>query len=488
LKSDLKVNYSIIGNIRDKIATYKSAIEVMEESLNNIKSRLETENSGEAVAALISKHEDLQGDIDSCKGELEDLFNLFSGYHDEMTGIISPKNYSSIMQVDRDDIYWNMESIFGACDAVGMIRYKVSTYRSFPSFSDTDEEKENQERNYSKMEEIWSIINSYKSRFDEDKDDMANLFNNKIVPYEDKDDEYASRAGNVYDKYASSWERMGKFCLDVYEAKENLKKALGKCIEGSFLGIFKLQNQVYDYAIGGIAVLVSKVTGDTPDWLEESEETFYKDNETIRAVIDDPTVIVEGMAQQASDAKDEKGIVYCVGYTGGLIAQAILLKKWNAGEGVTQTEIRERVLKNIEESKIAREASNYQEFAKIDIRIYAENNNWVDKAGNSIWPPNRGLDGEAVIKILKPGTRIDRYGFEGGTFVSPEGIPYPNRSLAPGTEKKPYNVYEVIKPIEVQAGKIAPWFGEPGGGIQYELSESIKKLREDEFIRRVEIK
>lgn len=91
----------------------------------------------------------------------------------------------------------------------------------------------------------------------------------------------------------------------------------------------------------------------------------------------------------------------------------------------------------------------------------------MDKAGKIIWPPNRGLDGEAVIQTLKPGTRIDRYGFEGGTFVSPEGIPYPSRALAPGTENKPYNVYEVIKPIEVQAGKIAPWFGEPGGGIQY---------------------
>ena len=46
----------------------------------------------------------------------------------------------------------------------------------------------------------------------------------------------------------------------------------------------------------------------------------------------------------------------------------------------------------------------------------------------------------------------------------------------------------MIKPIEVQAGKIAPWFNEPGGGIQYELSISVKKLIEDGFIRRVGIK
>lgn len=110
---------------------------------------------------------------------------------------------------------------------------------------------------------------------------------------------------------------------------------------------------------------------------------------------------------------------------------------------------------------------------------------WVDDAGNIQWPPNRGFDGEPVKKILDIGTRIDRYGFEGGTFVSPEGLSYASRSLAPGTNLKPYNIYEIIKPIEVQAGKIAPWFGEPGGGIQYEFNQSISQLLENGIIRRV---
>ena len=101
---------------------------------------------------------------------------------------------------------------------------------------------------------------------------------------------------------------------------------------------------------------------------------------------------------------------------------------------------------------------------------------WVDDAGNIQWPPNRGFDGEPVKKILDIGTRIDRYGVEGGTFVSPDGLSYASRSLAPGTNLKPYNIYEIINPIEVQAGKIASWFGEPGGGIQYELNQSISQL------------
>lgn len=151
-------------------------------------------------------------------------------------------------------------------------------------------------------------------------------------------------------------------------------------------------------------------------------------------------------------------------------------------------EIKRKVLKNINESRMAKDSSNYHKSAKIGADIYAKNNNWMDKSGNIIWPPDRGFDGKSVNQVLKLGTRVDRYGFEGGTFVSPEGTPYPSRSLAPGTNKKPYYVYEVIKPVEVQAGKIASWFGEPGGGIQYELSQSVKKLIEGGYLRRVELK
>jgi hypothetical protein len=81
------------------------------------------------------------------------------------------------------------------------------------------------------------------------------------------------------------------------------------------------------------------------------------------------------------------------------------------------------------------------------------NSQWFDKHGNPIWPSNRGFAGEPVTQILQPGTRVDRYGYDGGTFVSPEGTPYSQRALAPGTEKKPYTLFEVMKPIAVQGGK-----------------------------------
>ena len=101
------------------------------------------------------------------------------------------------------------------------------------------------------------------------------------------------------------------------------------------------------------------------------------------------------------------------------------------------------------------------------------------------WPPNRGFLGDPVQETLKVGTRIDRYGYPGGTFVSPEGTPFEERALLPSTLTKPYNVYEVTQPFEAQAGTVASWFGFGGGGIQYELPQSVQDLIDQGFLKRV---
>ncbi|MGL4590086.1 MAG: TNT domain-containing protein [Mycoplasmatales bacterium] len=53
---------------------------------------------------------------------------------------------------------------------------------------------------------------------------------------------------------------------------------------------------------------------------------------------------------------------------------------------------------------------------------------------------------------------------------------------APGSNKKGYHRYKVIEPFEVNGAKVAPWFDEPGGGIQYMSEETIKELIKDGII------
>ncbi|WP_370569962.1 hemagglutinin repeat-containing protein [Erwinia sp. S43] len=82
------------------------------------------------------------------------------------------------------------------------------------------------------------------------------------------------------------------------------------------------------------------------------------------------------------------------------------------------------------------------------------------------WPEKLGFAGEPVKTTIPVGTRLDRYGEPSGSFLAPKGTPYGERALAPGAKAEKYYEYEVVKPLPVIQGKIAPAFGEPGGGVQ----------------------
>lgn len=107
----------------------------------------------------------------------------------------------------------------------------------------------------------------------------------------------------------------------------------------------------------------------------------------------------------------------------------------------------------------------------------------IDDVGEVVtkinWPPNGGVvSGTEKNVVLTEGYKFDRFGYNGGTYVAPEGIPYEMRSLAPGTETKPYKIFEVIKSLRAKGGITAPWFDQPGGGIQFELEDTIENLLE----------
>lgn len=103
---------------------------------------------------------------------------------------------------------------------------------------------------------------------------------------------------------------------------------------------------------------------------------------------------------------------------------------------------------------------------------------FYDDKGDPIYPPNDGAVGTPENVTLKAGTiAVNRYGSIYGYYVSPKGTPYEERSLPVGAERKKYRSYLVIKDIAgAQKAKIAAWFGEPGGGVQYKLPKRISDL------------
>jgi len=103
--------------------------------------------------------------------------------------------------------------------------------------------------------------------------------------------------------------------------------------------------------------------------------------------------------------------------------------------------------------------------------------------GGWIYPPADGFvivggRQEEYPVTLPDGDLIDRYGAASGSYLSPFGTPYADRSIPPSSLDSVdahgaslgncnYHEYEVLKPFAVEAGPIAPGFGQPGYGIQY---------------------
>lgn len=97
------------------------------------------------------------------------------------------------------------------------------------------------------------------------------------------------------------------------------------------------------------------------------------------------------------------------------------------------------------------------------------------------YPPDSGfliVDGQPAEgpATLTAGERIDRFGSEYGAFLAPAGTRYARRSIPPQSLDTfdqsvtcNYHAYEILKPFTVESGPIAPAFGQPGHGVQYQI-------------------
>ena len=110
----------------------------------------------------------------------------------------------------------------------------------------------------------------------------------------------------------------------------------------------------------------------------------------------------------------------------------------------------------------------------------------VSTAIQPYYPPNDGFAGIPQKITLEVGTMLQRTGSLYGSFVAPAGTPSQLLAL-PYDKIGQVPVYlQVQQPLQVLAGKVAPWFGQMGGGTQYVLNSSVQQLITDGVLRLME--
>jgi len=346
LKRDIRINYSVLERISLNIKKYKNAIETIRQVLSFVNSKLEAENQGEAIEALKENYSELEGNLEGCQEELNDLYTIFDGYINEMQDIIRPVSSSNMMQVDRNDIWWNMESIFRACDEVGILKINVGTGMSLPNLFQSDEEKANEQKNSRMMEDIGDDIKYCYNRLNDNKDDLKNIYDKKVVPYENKDDEYSDKAGKLYFKYTNTWERTVESVKDFGLTGINIGKGLVNLAADVLKGGYGLAKGAVVIVGAGAAMKSMMETGDAPDCLKQCITKTEGYGKTVSSVLKDPVILAEGMAQGASDTVEEKGIAYSTSYVlGGVLLTKGLSKVSSASKAGEAVDVEKNVLK-----------------------------------------------------------------------------------------------------------------------------------------------
>lgn len=288
MKNHIIINYSRISNIKDSIGKYKSALETMEASLKSIKDVLETENSGESITALIEEYEEIQNYINSCKLELKDLYDIFSEYYYDMMSIIKPNNELNHIYLDKEDIYYKLQSILDSVQEIKKIQredFYEKTFQAPDNFygfmptlnGDTSryEQEKNEELNYNKIEDIKSEIGQRARRIENHYELLEHGFRKKIVSYIDMDERHASRAKSIYNKNISSSQKATSSLMNYGGAHKNL----GDLLKESYESMKALAQGGSMYALGVV--------------------TINQETKTDRSVKTD----------------NQNGIGYCVGYS-----------------------------------------------------------------------------------------------------------------------------------------------------------------------------
>ena len=258
------------------------------------------------------------------------------------------------------------------------------------------------------------------------------------------------------------------------------------------------------------------------------------------------TKLLGGSGEDAQTANFIGNIVG--GYTASSAASKFSLNKVKVDVEAPKYN-KEQILKNIEESKLARESSNFDQYLakekfqktlmgmepmdrqrylqwhkyaeagiepsdRVKLRnwsyppepeFYLKNKNVYDNpdyfnqlTGNTIYPgsPESAmgrvdgsiheygfLNGKYKESVILPGTRINRIGSNStGRYFSPEGATFGEKALPPFMKLQPNSDYIVLKEIPTKEGLVAPWFDEPGMGIQYYTYLTIGELEKGNFL------
>lgn len=260
--------------------------------------------------------------------ESDVLHDLIQGYRIAMTNII--KSRGGMTKVGRNDVYWNLESVYNALDDINNVQNCHSLY-SASEVGLSEEEKQAMQRNYNKIyNKIWGeVFPTLRTEVSISRKKIKGYYDNEITEYENKDDEYKLKSEKIRFQYSSPFELLLQSGIDRLEIQWKIIKGAVMAVVDILKGLYSIGNVIYYSVSGGVAAIAYLTCPDTPEWandaLGESEEYFGN----IAYALSHPVEIIESMAQSTNDTYEKEGLTYMVSYA----VTDLLLGKALSGAG-----------------------------------------------------------------------------------------------------------------------------------------------------------
>ncbi|MDQ0233137.1 hypothetical protein [Metabacillus malikii] len=216
------------------------------------------------------------------------------------------------MRVDRRDIWMNLCQLESGINnnVPKAIRITKNEPFSLAFWDDpTDEEKEKSRSNKAKLDYIRGEISSTQTILDRKMDALWNIFDNKIVPYENTDDAYNNKAAAVKAKYTNLFEWVKD---DINKIDRVINKVTNQIVVGIHDFILKMTTIVIESGIVSVSLHIPDII--EPSILKENAERIVtRYNEGVFNILNDPMIIMESMVQTGLDLVEKENGIFVVG-------------------------------------------------------------------------------------------------------------------------------------------------------------------------------
>lgn len=86
--------------------------------------------------------------------------------------------------------------------------------------------------------------------------------------------------------------------------------------------------------------------------------------------------------------------------------------------------------------------------------------------------------GSDLVVDVPAGVLLDRIGAPDGYRLYPSGTSYEARALPPSVLRQPLHTFSTAGDVRMRVGTTPPWFGQPGGGLRFEVENQSAGLRD----------